>query len=128
MDFNFTKKQQKDFDPLPEGEYPVEIENVELKRSRNNNKMWNITFNIMGGDYQDRKLWDNLAKTDKTDWKFQNFFCACGFEEEKAREGGYVHVSDSGEELIGKQLFVKVVQEERDGKTRNKIDRYIDKK
>jgi len=122
MDFNFTEK--KDFSPVPDGEYPVEIKKINLRQTRNRNKMWNIEFEIVAGEYEGRKIWDNLVKTDNSEWKFQNLFIACGYGGDEVKNGGHVYVSDNGDELLGKNLIVEVSTEEYNGEERNKIEKY----
>ncbi len=53
------------FDPLPRGEYPVRVASVETKETGENSKKpgedyWNVSFDIVGGEYEGRKLFTNF--------------------------------------------------------------------
>ena len=48
------------FTLLPPGEYHVGIMNSELKNTRAGGSMLCFTYEVMEGDYQGRKVWDNL--------------------------------------------------------------------
>lgn len=48
------------FSPLPPGEYRVGIMASELKNTRSGNSMLSFTYEVMDGEFQGRKIWDNL--------------------------------------------------------------------
>ncbi len=48
------------FAPLPPGEYHVNIMDSELKNTRAGGTMLSFVYEIMDGDFQGRRVWDNL--------------------------------------------------------------------
>lgn len=57
--------QNTDFQPLPEARYNVKITAAELGKTKNDNDMITVTFDVMEGKYTNRKLWSNFTLTDK---------------------------------------------------------------
>jgi hypothetical protein len=51
-----------DYSAMPPGQYLAEIKNSEIKESSKNadNKYWKLEFQVLEGEYKDRKLWTNL--------------------------------------------------------------------
>ena len=48
------------YSPLPPGEYHVGIMASELKNTRSGGSMLSFTYEVMDGDYQGSRVWDNL--------------------------------------------------------------------
>jgi len=69
MGVNFKKIGEDagntDFQPLPEGRYNVKITAAEVGKTKNDNDMITVTFDVMDGKYTNRKLWSNFTLTDK---------------------------------------------------------------
>lgn len=53
---------KQEYAPLPDGEYPVTILEVnENKKSKNGSSVYDeITFKIEGGEFKDRRIWDRF--------------------------------------------------------------------
>ena len=67
-DINYNTK--KDFEPLPKGVYPVEIEDVKLEKFTSTKTgqswmCWKMRMNILSGPYAGRKIFDNKGITAK---------------------------------------------------------------
>ena len=62
-DFNANDHQteEREFLPIPEGQYMAEIESSEMRRTKaGNGEYLQLRFVILGGEYQGRKLWSRL--------------------------------------------------------------------
>lgn len=58
------------FEPIPGGNYNIEVTGVEKKASKSSNRdYWNIELTITDGDFAGRKLWDTLSFTGATEEK-----------------------------------------------------------
>lgn len=62
INFNATEVEPSTgFAPIPAGEYICVISEEEMKMTRNNNGQYlKLTFEIIEGEYQGRKIWGNL--------------------------------------------------------------------
>jgi len=105
MNYNLKKASEGDtggdFQALPAGRYTLKAEDAEVKSSSKGNSMIAITFKVVGGDYNNRKLWHNFTLTDKALPFLTRFLKAAGsdvFNEE-----------DVSGEAIAQALIGKVV-------------------
>jgi len=126
--FNASQyEDQPEFDdsPIPAGEYYAEIENAELKDTKNGaGTGCNTTFNVLGhvGDksQKGRKTfnWFNLTHSNDVAEKIgrQEFANLC-------KAIGKPMLQDT-DELLGSQLVIKIGFDKKDA-TRNQIKRYI---
>lgn len=53
------------FDPLPDNEYHVRFDKLELAQSKNGNPMVNATMTITEGKYKNRKIFEHFVLTNK---------------------------------------------------------------
>lgn len=68
--FEQNQQEQSNFEPLPVGDYPVVIDNAELKQFNSGNHGINVQMSVIGGGkYDGRKLFDTfmLAYADGTE-------------------------------------------------------------
>ena len=63
IDFSKVDDAQ-DFTPLPEGRYPCRIVDIEEKLTQNGDDMWRLTFEVTEGEFEGRKIFDNLVFSD----------------------------------------------------------------
>lgn len=96
------------FEPVPAGDYLVEIEKVEEKTSKAGNAMLNFTFNIVDGEYEGRKIFDLYVLTEKALWKLQDLFSALGRDVSGM-------VSFHPEDLIGETFIANLMIQESPG-------------
>lgn len=54
-----------DFEPLPEDRYNVKITAAAIGKTKKDNDMITVTFDVIEGKYTNRKLWSNFTLTDK---------------------------------------------------------------
>lgn len=114
------------FDPLPEGDYDFEVVTAENKTSAAGNKYWKIEAKVLGGEFNNRKVWDNLTLTTTSQGALNFFFAKMGV---LGLPRSYFNSNPTDEQvtnaLIGRRFKAKVKQELYQGDTKNKIDRYL---
>lgn len=94
-----------EFEPLPENVYPVEIEKVEEKQTRNGDPLIRIRYKVVSGKCKNRKLFDQVVL-------FQGDAKGAGITKHflhvigEPYEGEFEIEPDN---WIGKQLNVKVI-------------------
>lgn len=104
-------------EPLDEGVYSLRIANAEEKVSSTGNPMLSVEFDVQGVE-GNRKLWDNYVLIDKCLWKVQELFKALGIDTDQI-------VTMEPNELIGYEVQAKVVQEDYNGDTVNRIKKIL---
>ncbi len=50
----------RDYSPIPKGEYTLKCTDAEVKTTRSGGEMIAATFEVVGGDYDGRKVWNNF--------------------------------------------------------------------
>ena len=109
LDFSSVPSRE----PLEEGIYSLTIAKVEETTSSTGNPMLKVEYDVNGVD-GNRKLWDNYVLIDKWLWKVQELFNALGIDTSAVVEMDVT-------ELVGLQVNAKVIQEEYNGDTVNRI-------
>lgn len=102
---------------LEEGVYTLQISKAEETVSSTGNPMLKLEFDVMGVE-GNRKLWDNFVLIDKCLFKLQELFKALGLDTD-----GIVEMDV--QELVGQQVQAKVIQEEYNGDTVNRIKKIL---
>lgn len=51
----------KDFEPVPVGDYVLEVMDVDPRETRNGDPMVNVQFEIRNGRHDGRKVWTNIT-------------------------------------------------------------------
>lgn len=101
------------FDVLPKGQYPVQVESAELKKTKDEEGAYiQTTFVIIGGDYANRKLFHNFNIKNKNDEAVK-----IGLSEIKAlivASGATTTKITSPEQIVGLEcdVKIKIVKEE----------------
>jgi hypothetical protein len=68
INIDFGAKEQ--YEIIPQGEYRVQVTDTETKESKSGKPMLGLTFEIVEGDYENRKLFSNLMLDDpKALWR-----------------------------------------------------------
>ena len=125
-DLNFDANNvepSKGFDVLPAGQYTAIIESSELKPTQKGGKYLSLAFQVISGEFQGRKLWNNLNIINDNPKAVEiakaDLSAIC-------RAVGVMTPKDSSE-LHNKPLTVKVVCKKRkdNDEMENKIDKYI---
>lgn len=60
VDIENTTVEERSYEPLPAGDYLVQATEGAVVRKDNGNAMIKLTFEIMDGEYERRKLFENL--------------------------------------------------------------------
>ena len=59
--FNFDEAGDvRDFEPLPDGQYQVELADIALDQTRKGDPMWKLKFAVVDGPHAGRFVFDNL--------------------------------------------------------------------
>ncbi len=115
LDFSSVPNRE----PLEPGWYHGRIAKVEEKMSSTGKPMLAVEYDVIGTEEGEeipgnRKLFENWVLTDAALWKVQAVFKALDLPTEAI-------VDLDTEELIGMELFLKVVQETYQGEVRNQV-------
>lgn len=119
--FDATQVAPNSFDVIPAGEYDAVIVASEVKATSTGGRMLKLEIQVLNGEYQNRKLWDNLNLWNTSEKAVQ---IARGTLSAICRAVGIMTPKDSAE-LHNKPLRikVKVVKSEEYGE-QNKIAAY----
>jgi len=122
----------EDFEAIPEGEYAVEIDKVEVRRNKaDDGDYLNWEFVVLDGDYENRRLWliTSLKPTALFRLKsvFEQLDVLDSDEMELEYDDDQEVTSSSGPRLLypdveGLEATVKVKVDMYDGKERNKVE------
>lgn len=114
------------FDPIPVGEYDFEVETAENKTSAAGNKYWKIQAKVLGGEFNNRKVWDNLTLTTTSQGALNFFFAKMAV---LGLTRAYFNAGPTDEQvsnaLVGRRFKAKVKHEIYQGEAQVKIDRYL---
>ena len=69
---NFDEVEQAEFTPIESGSYDARITDV-VNGDNAVGSMLKITYQLVGGDYPNRLVWDNVHFTGKRAWVFKKF-------------------------------------------------------
>lgn len=116
MNLDFSNVPSRE--PLEEGIYTLSIAKVEEKTAKSSgNPMLSIEYDVVGVD-GNRKLFDNYVLTDAAMWKLKELLDALGIDTSTL-------VSLDPQELIGLQVQAKIVQDEYNGETVNRVKKIL---
>jgi hypothetical protein len=101
---NLADKTQ--FEAMPEGYYLVKVTEAEWSKTKKNDPMLKVTLSVQGGDYDNRKLFENFTIKPECLWMLEQFGIATGYCEEDAE------LDITPNELIGLECYVDVINEE----------------
>lgn len=125
MRIDFTDTDESTFEPLPPGEYRLQISNMTETETSENSKnpgepMIKVELTVSDGQYENRKLFDNLLPTiPSIKGRVMNFLNALGEDTEGELEvdwDDYV-----GEEVIARVATKKATAEYDEG---NRVTKY----
>lgn len=107
------KATQSEFTPLPNSNYLVRIESVEFAKSQAGNDMLNMTYIVIGGDSDGRKLFDRLSLVPQAGWKLKNVLEAAGVPHAAVpgQGKGEFDIDFDTDDCIGHTMVVSVGQE-----------------
>lgn len=102
---------------LPEGVYELQIAAVTEKNSSTGNPMLAVEYDVLNVD-GNRKVFDNYVLIDKCLWKVKELFDALGIDTSEI-------VDIDPQELVGMTCKAKIIQEEYEGNTQNRIKKIL---
>jgi hypothetical protein len=122
----------EDFEALPEGEYAVEIDKVEVRRNKaDDGDYLNWEFVVLDGDYENRRLWLITSLKPQALFRLKDVLEQLdlleGDEMELEWDDDQDVTSSSGPRLLypdveGMEASIRVKNETFDGKERNRVD------
>jgi hypothetical protein len=100
--------QVKSLEPIPSDKYLAEITHAETGTSQKGNVKIAITWTVIGGAFDGRKVYDNMTFTPDSAWRAKQTLQALGWSKD--------FVGDiEAEELIGLQAYIAVGLDEQHG-------------
>lgn len=87
---------------VPEGEYLVTVEDIEVGESRNKDVMWTVFLRIVGGEQDGQPLVDRLTMTERAMFRVVGFLGGMGVKVMRKR------IKVDTARLIGKKARVQV--------------------
>lgn len=116
---NMAEIKEASFELVPKGTYAAVIESVEFGTSKAGNPKWAAVYCIVGGDFDGRKIFDNISFSQKalpyTKATIKNFapdLLTASFNPKAIAESG---------ELVGKQITIKIKHEQYEGNTNARV-------
>lgn len=122
-------------DPVPAGDYPVEVENVEWRQSKDKidketgelSEYWNWEAVITDGPFQGRRLFFMTSLTKSALWKLRNVLVNLGAYRESIEP---VYDEDTKQvlepELVGLTGVARVKMGSYKGEPRSEVDKILD--
>lgn len=113
--FNVSAKEEG-FGLVPEGTYEARIKTAVEKQSQAGNDMWEISLQIVSGEFAGRIIYDRLVFSPKAISRVRQFCDACGYV---LPETGEVEMITGY--FLDRRVGVVIVHEEWNGKNRDKV-------
>jgi len=112
---------EKTFVVLEPGDYTFTITNrLKLEKSKTSeNQICKIELSTELEDGTVAKVFDNLVQGEKSQWKWYQFFRACGFDDNAIKEG--IDLDD----LLQMTVRAKIKQEMYNGEPQARVSRYL---
>lgn len=106
-----------DFAPIPAGWYKVEIEEVEEKEAKSEKNlgkpMYNYKLKVVGGDHDGRMLFVTACLWKEAIFTQVNIQKAVGIAPAEAVNGKVPFAIADEDDLIGKEMLVRVIQKDK---------------
>lgn len=113
---DFTNVEDNDFAPLPDGIYNATLYDIEVKQGKKY-PYFKCEYRISNGEFEDRRVWDNLSTSPKALWRLKQVLGRIAPELDLS--GKLEFDPDS---VIGLSCRLKIVQEEYKGDMKNKVE------
>lgn len=134
VSYDLTSVEETDggMEALPRGDYACELDETVYSESSNGNHMITCRWEVIDGDFANRKLWDRIVLTEKglpmLKKKLRVIMEANGLEAEmkklfkKLTVDAFVALAEDGD-LIGAQAELTVAVRNYEGEKRNDVKR-----
>ncbi len=121
---NLSDVPDTGFDPIPPGDYTVEMLTFERKTSKSGNPYLNCEYVVLTGEYAGRKLFDMISLTEAAAWKIKAWCKAADWPR------NLIIDTDNDVQLrqifLGIEILVRVKTEKQEGyDPRARIDRFL---
>jgi len=94
-----------DFTPLPDGDYDCRLQNIEERTTKSGDEMWGLEFVVTSGQYEGRKIFDNMPFSEKALGRVKLICSRLGLDTSKPM---FLRPSM----LLDRKCIVTVIQEE----------------
>ncbi|MFN8163898.1 MAG: hypothetical protein U0R26_08720 [Solirubrobacterales bacterium] len=114
---------------VPEGMYPVKVEEVVLREANSGSNYLKFRFTVVEGEHEDAVLWGIGSLREDMRWALRQTFRALGFDAEDLTIE--TEAGDGGEEIVvepdfvGLEALAQVVHDEYLGEVRAKVKRLV---
>lgn len=108
MNLSGYEAQTGVFEPLPAGNYIVQITDSEVRESKAGNPMVKWEFTVVDGDFSGRKVWDNMTLNNEVSLKRLKSLAVAGGHPNPD------YINDT-EEMHGLFVKIRVKVEQQDG-------------
>lgn len=99
---DLTNYKNRIGDRVPEGTYPVVVEDVEAGKSSAGNAMLTVWFRVLGGQYDGASIIDRLTQTEAALFRTVSFLSAIGIKTPRKR------FQIDLDRVIGRKLSIRV--------------------
>lgn len=116
------------FEPLPESDYDLEVVEVSHSMTKKvpSNNMWTIQSKVVGGQFNNRRIWDRVVLTADNQKALPFFFMKMGAmglnREYFAQKPTNEHITAA---LRGRRFRARIVQKPYQGEMKNEIGKYL---
>lgn len=108
------------FEPLPVGVYDGVITEIEERESQSSEHPYlNWTITIVGGEYDNRKVWLMTSMSPKALWKLRDILIGLGVDAESLKSADF---SFNPADFINVQVRASVVHENYQGRLRDRVE------
>lgn len=117
---DLTKYKDRSGSRVPEGRYRVQVEDIEVSKSKTNKEMITLWLRITGGDYDGYTVIDRLTITEKALFRVVNFMQALNMPTPKKR------VKIIPQKWVGRTLEIDVADgEPYNGNVKSEVKGYL---
>ena len=114
------------FEPLPESNYDLEVVEATYKPSTTGKDMWKIQAKVLGGTYNNRRIFDQLVLSRENQVAVRIFFQSMAV---LGLNRDYFRSNPSNEQIAvalkGRRFVGKVTQKTYQGDLQNELKRYV---
>jgi hypothetical protein len=118
------------FEPLPEGDYDLEVVEVShsMTKKTPSNNMWTVQSKVVGGQFNNRRIWDRVVLTVDNTKALPFFFQkmgAMGLTREFFAQSPQPTNEQITAALKGRRFRARIVQKPYQGEMKNEIGKYL---
>jgi hypothetical protein len=118
---DFTNVQTLNMNPLPAGQYYVQVVACNPKSSKAGKPMFEWQYRVVDGEFENRRIYQNTMLQQESLWKLKQNLVGLGYSE--ADLEGNIQIDP--EEMFGLECYAVVTQRTWEGQVRNDVQRLI---